>query len=288
MGAQTYFRLLRIEQWYKNLVVFLALFFTGNVFNAPLIHSSVLAFAALCSLSSSYYILNDIRDAEADRRHPEKRRRPIACGDVSCGVGYVLSISLICLSFALAGGLSKDFISLMLLLFASGLSYNLWLRDIAFIDLHVIGINFLIRAVAGAVAIGVPASPWLVTTVFFTALLLGVSKRRSELSLLGDEAVKFKPVYSVYTRELLDVLLIVVSSILLFSYILYTFSVHTGGFLMLTIPFATFVIFRYLHLTLTDHVAARKIHRLIYDWQILVAIVVWGLVTFYLMYVLKS
>jgi 4-hydroxybenzoate polyprenyltransferase len=280
-----FLRLLRVEQWYKNLVVFFALFFTNNLFNPALLPLSVMGFFSLCLLSSSYYVLNDIRDAAADRRHPEKKGRPIASGEVSVASGYALSLVLFVLALAAAYPLHPEFAAYGLLLFSSGLAYNLGLKDVAFVDIHVIAVNFLIRAVAGAAAIQVPASPWLVTTVFFSALLLGVGKRRAELALLGADAVRFKEVYKVYTQQLLDMLLVIVSSILLFSYILYTFFVHSGGAMMVTIPFASFVVFRFLHFTLTNQRSARKAHYLLVDPQVLGCLVLWGLTLYYLMYV---
>ena len=287
MDFETLVRLLRVHQWYKNLVVYLALFFTRNAFQPLLLWKSTLAFVALCFLSSSYYILNDIRDAEADRRHPEKKGRPIASGAVSARGGYVLSIMLLFLSFAIGLSLPALFNTIVILLFVSSLAYNLKLKDYAFIDLHVIAVNFLLRAMGGAVAIGVPSSPWLVTTVFFTALLLGISKRRSELILLGGDAHKFKKAYADYSLELLNMLLVIVSSILLFSYILYTFFVHPEGYMMLTIPFASFVIFRYLHFSLMNHKMARKTHYIIYDRQLVIAFILWAATIFALIYLMK-
>jgi len=279
--------LLRVGQWYKNLVVFLALFFTNNVFNAPLLGKSILAFLSLCLVSSSYYILNDIRDRKTDMKHPEKRDRALASGRVSVGAGYLLGGILLVASVILAYQLSPSFILFVIALFVSSSAYNLWLRDVAFVDLHVIAINFLMRAVAGSVAIDVPSSPWLITTVFFTALLLGLSKRRAELTLLEGDAIKFKGVYAVYTKQLLDVCIAVTATTLLIAYILYTFFVHQGGYLMVTIPFASFVIFRYIHLGQVNHVAARKTSRLFFDRQIAIALILWAAVTFYILYMVR-
>jgi 4-hydroxybenzoate polyprenyltransferase len=285
MSASAYVRLLRVEQWYKNLVVFFALFFTNNIFNAALLWMDILAFVSLCFLSSSYYILNDIRDREADRRHPEKRARPLASGEVSAAMGHVTSLGLLVCAFGIASALPAAFTSLLLLLLASSISYNMWLKDVAFVDLHMIAVNFLIRAVGGAAAIGVAASPWLVTVVFFSALLLAISKRRSELLILGEDAVRFKRVYEVYTQPLLDMLLSVVSCVLLVAYILYTFFVHPGGYMMLTIPFASFIVFRYLYFTSINHRIARKSQYLFLDVQILVGFLLWGLAIFLILYV---
>jgi 4-hydroxybenzoate polyprenyltransferase len=281
-----YFQLLRTRQWYKNLVVFLALFFTKNIFNLGLLYRSCLAFVSLCFMSSSYYILNDIKDAEADRMHPEKKNRPIASGRVSVREGFIVSILLFCASSVIAYNLSSGFLIFPLMLFMSSLAYNLYLKNIAIVDIHMIAVNFLIRAVSGAVVIDVRASPWLVTTVFFLALLLGVGKRRSELILLGEDAVKFKDVYSVYTLPLLDLLLVSVSSILLFAYSLYTFFVHQGGYMMLTIPFASFIVFRYMYFATVNHRIMGKTEYIFSDPQILLGFILWVLTSFYVLYII--
>jgi len=286
MKVRTFAELLRVEQWYKNLVVFFAQFFSKGIFDISLLEKTVLSFTALCLLSSSYYILNDIWGREADRRHPEKKRRPIASGVVSISFGYALSITLFVLSFAVALTLPPTFKAIMVLLFLSSLAYNLWLKDIAFLDFHVIAVNFLLRAIGGAVVIDVPASAWLITTVFFTAMLLGVNKRRAELTVLGEDAVKFRNVYTEYTMELLDILLVIISALLLVSYVLYTFFINAGGYMMLTIPFASFALFRYLQLT-TDQSIRGKAHRMFLDIQIIVCFALWGITLFYILYILK-
>jgi 4-hydroxybenzoate polyprenyltransferase len=281
------FGLLRAGQWYKNLVVFFALFFTNNMFNPGLLWLSLWGFLGLCLMSSSYYILNDIGDRASDLKHPEKRFRPVASGRVGVPTAYAVSALLFVSAAAIGYGISLGFLSCLLLLFASSLAYSLWLRDVAFLDVHVIGLNFLIRAVAGSVAIGVPSSPWLISTVFFSALLLGLSKRRSELMLLGAEAFRFKSVYRAYTLKLLDSLLTVTATTLLLAYIFYTFSVHDGGYMMLTIPFATYTLFRFLQMVFDDHVAARRTELLFREGDLVLVACVWAATIFFIMYRLR-
>ena len=281
-----FIHLMRINQWYKNLVVFLALFFTKNLFNPELLVNSVLAFISLSFMSSSYYILNDIKDKESDRNHPEKKNRPIASGAVSVRQGQLLSALLFVFSSIIAYNISIYFLIFPLLLFLFTQTYTMFLKDIAFVDIHLIALNYLVRAISGAVVINVPASPWLIMTVFFLALLLGIGKRRSELSILGDDAVKFKKVYSVYTPQVVDMLLVVISSILLFAYSLYTFSVHEEGYMMLTIPFPSFIIFRYLHLASVNHEITRKAEHIFFDTQILVSFSFWVITSFLVIYLI--
>ena len=280
-------RLLRVEQWYKNLVIFLALFFTKNLFNPNLLEVTVLGFVSLCFISSSYYIINDILDAREDREHPEKKKRPIAAGSFGKGPALLLSLALMAASLCIAFSLSANFALFPIALLVSSLLYNFWLRKVAIVDVHIIAFNFLLRAVSGAVLISVYTSPWLVTTVFFMALFFAVGKRRSDLSVLKD-ALRHKDVYSVYNEKLLDMMIIVITAVLLFTYNLYTFAVHENPYpyMMLTIPFVSFMIFRYLYFISINHEIARKTHRVFLDGQMLAGLALWISVSFVVMYFL--
>ena len=281
-------KLLRVQQWYKNLVIFLALFFTKNLFNLALVEKVVLGFISLCFISSAYYIINDIFDISEDREHREKRRRPIASGKVSVTHGIAVSIVLTAASLAIAAALSLKFMLFPLALAASSLLYNLWFRKIAIVDIHFIALNFLLRAVSGAVLIGVYTSPWLVTTVFFMALFLAVGKRKSDLTMLSKEARLRKKIYAVYNEKLLDMMLLVITAVLLFTYNLYTFSVHQDPYpyMMLTIPVVSFMIFRYLYFISINHEIARKTHLVFLDPQMLAGLALWIVTSFIVMYYL--
>lgn len=281
-------KLLRVQQWYKNLVIFLALFFTKNLFNAELLGETVLGFISLCFISSAYYIVNDIFDISEDREHREKRKRPIASGEVSVRQGIALSIVLAAMALAIAAALSLKFMLFPLALAASSLLYSMWFRRIAIVDIHFIALNFLLRAVSGAVLIDATTSPWLVTTVFFMALFLAVGKRRSDLGMLSREAIRRKKVYEVYNKKLLDMMLIVITAVLLFTYSLYTFLVHEKPYpyMMLTIPAVSFMVFRYLYFISVDHEIARKTHLVFLDKQMLAGLALWIVVSFIVMYFL--
>ncbi len=285
-----YLRLLRVSQWYKNLVVYLALFFTSNVLNLPLLFKTTLGFLVLCMTSSSYHILNDIRDVEEDRKHPEKKTRPIASREVSKNSALSVSIILLAAALVVSYVIEPVFFVFVLLLFSASIAYNIRLKEIAFLDIHMIALNFLIKAVSGAFLINVAVSPWLITTVFFMALLLGIGKRRADLHLLGKDALAHKKVYSVYTEALLDKMLLIVATSLLFTYSLYTFMVHqnqTIPYMMFTIPFGSFMIFRYLYLVEEDPIAARKTQYIFKDKHMTIMFLLWVLTSFVVMTWLK-
>lgn len=161
--------------------------------------------------------------------------------------------------------------------------YTLRLKDIAIIDIHMIALNFLLKAISGAVLINVPASSWLVITIFFMALLLGVSKRLADMQLLGEDAVKHKGVYRVYNKKLLEMLVVIISAILLFAYGLYASTVHGSLYAVVTLPFASFMIFRYLYFVSINHEAARKTQLIFKDGQILIAFILWIITSYVIM-----
>ncbi|MBM3309805.1 MAG: hypothetical protein FJY77_06060 [Candidatus Altiarchaeales archaeon] len=281
-------KLLRVQQWYKNLVIFLALFFTKNLFNPELLLMTILGFVSLCLISSSYYIINDIFDLSEDKEHPEKRKRPIASGRISVRVGLAVSVILAVLSIAIAYKLSPKFMLFPIALWVSSMLYNIWFRHMAMIDIHIIALNFLIRAVSGAVLINVYTSPWLITTVFFMSLFLAVGKRKADLGMLGQEVMKHRKVYSIYNQKLLDMMILVITAVLLLNYSLYTFFVHQEPYpyMMVTIPAVSFMVFRYLYLISINHEAARKTHYVFYDKQMLAGLILWLITSFIAMYFL--
>jgi len=278
-----YLRLLRIQQWYKNLVIFLAVFFTNNLSNTGLLIRTIFGFIALCLVSSSYYILNDIWDVEEDKRHPEKKNRPIASGEIEKGTALFISALLLILSLLISYNLSLKFAVFPIVLFLLSIAYNVRLKDVAIIDVHMIALNFLLKAISGAVLIEVPASSWLVITIFFMALLLGVSKRLADMQLLGEDVIKHKKVYRIYNRKLLEMLIVVISAILLFAYGLYSFIVHGSLYAVTTLPFASFMTFRYLYFVSINHEAARKTQLIFKDKQMLIAFILWIITSYIVM-----
>ena len=264
-------KLLRVQQWYKNLVIYLALFFTKNLLNPELFLKTTLGFISLCFISSSYYIINDIFDIDADRQHPEKKKRPIARGRISIKVGLIISGLLILASLSIAHIISMKFVLFPIALLVAMMLYNLGFKDIAIIDIHFIALNFLIRAVSGAFLIDVYTSPWLITTVFFMALFLAIGKRKADLNMLNKDAIKHKKAYQVYNEKLLNMMVIVITGVLLFTYTMYTFFAHEKPYpyMMLTIPIASFMVFRYLYFISTNHEIARKTHHVFFDKQML-------------------
>jgi len=233
---------MRPHQWYKNFVLFIGIVFSGNLLNLEMWGTLILAFSTFCILSGSLYILNDIKDIELDRLHPKKRFRPIAAGDLSPSLAILLSIVFIIGTLILGFAIDPAFGLLGLSYLLISISYTTCLKNYAIIDVIVIGVGFVIRAMAGCVAIDVRISPWLILCVFLIALVLAFGKRRHEL-LTASGSRSCLTQYSVTMSENFLNLSV---SVLLMSYALYSVSVNES--LLYTLPFAIYGVFRYVQL----------------------------------------
>jgi 4-hydroxybenzoate polyprenyltransferase len=236
----------------------------------------VAAFAAYCLASSAAYLVNDVRDAEHDRAHPVKRRRPIASGELSERTALALAALLAAGAFALAGALGPWSALFLAGFLALQAAYSLGLKHVVLIDVMAIGGLFVLRAGAGAEAVDVPISPWLLVCTALLALFLGLAKRRGELVLVGAEETPGRPVLEGYSLELVDQLVSVVAASTISAYALYTFTARESKAMMATIPFVLFGIFRYLYLIHRHDLGEEPELVLLNDAQTLLCVVGWA------------
>jgi len=242
---------LRPKQWAKNLLLFSGLVFALKLGQPHLVATALLAFCAFCALSSAGYLVNDVLDAPADRRHPVKRLRPVASGALPAWLALVLAAALALVGALLAAWIGVTFLVVAGLYLAVTLGYSLGLKHLVLIDVFAIAAGFVVRAVAGAIAIEVPISPWLYVCTGLAALFIALSKRRNELAVLSTDAAAHRRNLEHYTVELLDQLNVVVLAVTLMAYTLYTFSAENlpaNHAMMLTIPVVLYGLFRYLYL----------------------------------------
>ena len=272
---------LRPQQWTKNLFVFAGLLFSGRLLDRTAWPAALAAFVIFCGLSGAVYLVNDVLDREADAQHPIKRHRPIASGALSPGLalGTALVLAAACIAGATAvnTSLTISAVSYMVLLAA----YSAALKHFVIIDVLTLSAGFVLRAVAGAVAIGVPISHWLLVCTTLLALFIGLSKRRHELTLLTDGAAGHRPILQEYSPYLLDQMISVVTAATLVAYSLYTFSSETAGRLGsdrlgLTIPFVLYGIFRYLYLVNQRNEGGSPSELLLTDRPLLVCVALWA------------
>lgn len=284
-----FIRSLRPDQWTKNLFVFAGLLFGRELFNPVALGRTAAAFACFCLLSGVVYVVNDIMDREADRRHPIKSSRPIASGAISpvwAGAGAaILAIVALTGSFLLGRWFGLVAVSYLALLSL----YSGPLKHIVIVDVLTIAIGFVLRAVAGAVVIAVPISNWLLVDMILLALFLGLSKRRHELVMLADGAIGHRPILGEYSPYLLDQMIAVVTASTLMSYIFYCISPETSqkfgtDLLGLTIPFPLYGIFRYLYLVHQREGGGSPSEMLVNDRPLLVCVALWALAVVMIVY----
>ncbi len=272
--------LLRPYQWYKNTVVFLAIFFSGNLFDFIQIKTVLVAFVSLALISSSGYIINDIFDRKKDRLHPEKRKRPIAAGIISVQQASITSSLVLIISLLLASLINLEFMLLASSVFLLTLIYTLFLKKIVIADVLTIAILFVIRAIAGAVAISVLISPWLILVPFFLSLFLSVGKRHGDL-LLGVK--KSRKVLKDYTLEFTHSMMVLSTTLLIMSYALYSF-LSNYNYLIYSLPFAIFLILRYYLLILQNSPISRHPEKVFQDKSLVIGLLVWLIITTLLIY----
>ena len=247
MAGRHVLALLRPRQWYKNVVVFVALVFSGNATTLALWPPILACFAAFCALSSSMYCVNDVLDAERDRLHPRKKDRPIAAGHVAPAAALALAAVLAVGGLALLWMLGPLAVALGALYLVLQAAYNGLLKRLVLWDAIAVAIGFVVRALAGSAAIHVPSTEWLVVCTFLFALFLAFAKRRHELLLAQDDprALESRPILGAYTVPFVEQAMQTSTALLLMSYSLYTFFGADDDWMMFTIPFAVYGVLRY-------------------------------------------
>ena len=238
---------MRPQQWYKNLILFVSIIFSLNILNVDMWFTVIYAFILFCMLSGSEYIINDVIDIESDRKHPVKYKRPLASGKLKKTHALVFAAILIIGVVAGSYLVNIPFLIISISYLILILFYSLILKHLIIVDLLVISIGFVMRAVAGGIAINVSISPWLIVCTFLLALFLALGKRRHELNLLGNKAGDHRKNLAEYSNEMLDQMINITTGALIISYSLYTFFVE-NYYMMLTIPVIIYGLFRYLFL----------------------------------------
>jgi 4-hydroxybenzoate polyprenyltransferase len=279
----------RPSQWTKNLLVFAGLLFGRRLLDGRAVADSLAAFAIFCALSGAVYLFNDIADRTADRRHPLKRFRPVASGalPVPTAAGAAALLAAIALGFAFR--LSASFGAVAAIYLMLQAAYSQLLKNIVILDVLAIAIGFVLRAVAGAVAVNVEISHWLFVCTILLALFIALAKRRHEIVLLADTAASHRPILGEYSAYLLDQMIAVVTASTLISYVFYTISPETTEkfgteWLGLTIPFPLYGIFRYLYLVHHREGGGSPADLLVTDRPLLVCVALWAVAVAIIIY----
>ena len=287
--VQAFWLSLRPHQWTKNLMVFAAPALSKHLFEWGPLEKSVLAFVIFCALSGTVYLLNDVADLERDRLHPRKRLRPIASGALSPRAAALLALVLGLASLGLSALLGLPFVLCAGLYLALNVLYSFRLKEIVILDVLSVSLGFVLRAVAGGVAIGVLVSDWLLVCTLLLAMFLALAKRRHELVSLTTSATGHRKILAEYSPYLLDQMISVVTASCLTAYAFYTMAPDTvqkyrTEKLAWTIPFVLYGIFRYLYLVHQKEQGGSPTDILVTDRPLLLNVFLWAMALLWIVY----
>jgi 4-hydroxybenzoate polyprenyltransferase len=274
-------KLLRPQQWVKNAFLVAPLIFSKHLFDAGFAGTTAIALVVFCLVSSTVYIVNDIADREADRKHPIKRTRPLASGALSLAEAFAVLLIVFVVIYFVGKDLNYKFHLTAGIYFVLNLAYSFGLKKVILVDVFMIAAGFMVRVLAGAFAISVLISPWLVLCTLFVSVFLAISKRRGELLLSTDTAdFSSRPVLREYDLPLMDQMMTVAAAGMAISYALYTVADRTVSIfgtenLIFTTVFVLFGIFRYLFLVRKKRIDDNPAHLLVSDPAMILNVLAW-------------
>lgn len=281
------FNLLRVNQWVKNLFVFIPIFFAGDLLKAGKLVDVFFAFFAFCFVASSIYIVNDLQDLEADRQHPEKLKRPLAAGVVKPQAAKVIFVILLIVGLWLSYQTrSLAFSFVLLSYFVLNISYSLGLKRLSIVEILIVSSGFVLRAVGGGIVANVEVSQWMLMMIFLLAIFLALAKRRDDLLVSKNSDRLIRKSIQFYNLEYINALLIMMAGIIIVSYLMYVISPEVinrfhSKYLYITSIFVIAGVMRYLQITLVENKSGSPTRILYYDNFIRVTVLLW-ITTFYL------
>ncbi len=284
-----YVRLLRIPQWIKNTILFAGLIFGKKVTEPGAFLNSLAAFFLFSIVASSQYVINDYLDREEDARHPEKKYRPLASGELDAGLALIATGMILPLALVGAYILSPVFSFLVGFYLVFNIFYSKYLKHVVILDVMSISIGFILRAIAGAVVVEVAISSWLLLCTFMLSLFWGFAKRRGELYLLEKDAAIHRKILNEYTVNFLDLMMGIVATMTLLSYVMYTISPTTiqnlgTDKMIYTVPIVVYAVFRSLYIIYVKNMGHNPTRAILMDRAVLVSGVLWLGVVLALMY----
>lgn len=271
---------MRPQEWTKNLLVFTGVIFSRSLFDLHDLWTSTAGFLLFCAASSGIYIFNDLCDIEADRQHPIKSKRPLAAGDLNINLARIAMILLFAIAALGSLALSFSFALIIVLYLSICLAYSLQLKNIVILDVILIASGFVLRAISGAVLIDVTISEWLIICTSMVALLVGFGKRRHELTLLESAASTHRKNLGEYSIHFLDSIMAICAGAALITYALYTRADETvarvgSQWMLITIPFVVYGVFRYLFLIHQRDAGGDPVKILFHDRPTVLNLLLW-------------
>lgn len=295
MNVKDIARVIRPQQWIKNVFVLVPLFFGGSLLDTTDIIAAVTAAMAFCFISSSIYCLNDIIDVEDDRRHPTKCHRPIAAGKISVAQAYVMMALMVALSFgsvALLGGYALGVGAVVGLYLLMNVAYCLVLKRYAILDVCTIAFGFVLRLFAGGIATGIGLSNWIVLMTFLLTLFLSFAKRRDDVLKMNQTGHAPRKNTSRYNLDFINQAITITATVTLVCYVMYTVSPEVEQrigtrYLYLTTVFVIIGILRYLQLTLVDNKSGDPTKAMLHDSVLQAVVLLWFLAFLLIIYILR-
>jgi len=281
-------RLMRPHQWLKNGFVFVGLIFGHLWGDLATVQSVLLAAAAFCLISSAIYVVNDLKDREADRLHPKKRKRPLAAGLVSTPQALLLSAACAIAGVWLAWLASPTVLVIVVSYALMNIAYTLRLKQVVILDVFIIAAGFMLRIMAGTIGVGIPPSSWLLLTGMMVTLFLGFAKRRSELVAMEQGGEVARKVLHNYSVPMLDLMIGICASGVVIAYSLYTMSdetlaIHQTENLIYTVPLVVYGLFRYLYNTVGTGAGEDPASDLVRDPHMLITVLLWAVLTLWVL-----
>ena len=295
MNVKDIARVIRPQQWIKNVFVLVPLFFGGSLLDTTDIIAAVTAAMAFCFISSSIYCLNDIIDVEDDRRHPTKCHRPIAAGKISVAQAYVMMAFMVALSFgsvALLGEYALGVGAVVGLYLLMNVAYCLVLKRYAILDVCTIAFGFVLRLFAGGIATGLGLSNWIVLMTFLLTLFLSLAKRRDDVLKMNQTGHAPRKNTSRYNLDFINQAITITATVTLVCYVMYTVSPEVEQrigtrYLYLTTVFVIIGILRYLQLTLVDNKSGDPTKAMLHDRVLQAVVLLWFLAFLLIIYILR-
>ncbi|EDS81641.1 decaprenyl-phosphate phosphoribosyltransferase [Clostridium perfringens] len=268
-------KLMRPKQWIKNFFVFGALIFSYSFLNLNKTIAALIAFILFCLISSTVYIMNDILDVEKDRVHPKKRFRPIASGVISIKQATIALVVLLAISMISSFMINKGLFFILVLYFINNIFYSFKIKNIVILDVISIAVGFILRVIAGGVAIDVSLSGWILLCTFFISLFLGFEKRRNEIIKLEGKANEHRKILDDYSDELLKQFSDITLTCTVISYAMYTFVAYENAYMMITNIFVVYGLFRYKYLSMKKGEGGSPTETVLTDKSIIIDVILW-------------
>ncbi len=290
MKLLQYLKLLRPDHYVKNLFIFVPLFFALQIFNKVYLFNAFIAFIAFSMSASAVYILNDYLDIEEDRKHPQKKLRPLASGAVNKGMALLIMVLLLISSCLLMEQQSLFALGILISYIVLNIAYSIILKQIAILDVVIISVGFVLRLYIGSAVTGIALSQWIVIMTFLLALFLALAKRRDDVLLFQETGQKMRKVIDEYNLLFLDSAMMIMGSVVIVAYILYTTSTSAiqrlhNEHLYLTSLFVILGIMRYLQVTFVEKNSGNPTKILIKDKFIHLTIIFWVLSFAWILYI---